>query len=207
MRCPIKRVHFEDQPFDICDEVYEPAEDTFLFAENLCVKKGEDVLDLGTGCGILGVLAARKANFVLAVDLNPHAIRCAKQNSVLNNANSNMAFVQTDLFSALNDRTAFDLVLFNAPYLPSEDHEDTSWIKQAWAGGPNGRQVVDRFINQVSLHLKPEGRVLLMQSTLTGVKETLKKFGSQHILARVKAEKKLPFFETLTLIEAKRYSP
>lgn len=207
MRCPIKRVHFEDQPFDICNDVYEPAEDTFLFAENLCVKKGEDVLDLGTGCGILGVLAARKANFVLAVDLNPHAIRCAKQNSVLNNANNNMAFVQTDLFSALNDRTAFDLVLFNAPYLPSEDHEDTSWIKQAWAGGLNGRQVVDRFINQVSLHLKPEGRVLLMQSTLTGVKETLKKFGSQHILARVKAEKKLPFFETLTLIEAKRYSP
>jgi release factor glutamine methyltransferase len=188
-------------------EVYEPSEDTFLFAENLYVKKGEDVLDLGTGCGILGVLAARKANFVLAVDLNPHAIRCAKQNSVLNSVKSKMAFVQTDLFSAFSDRTAFDLVLFNAPYLPSEDRKDTSWIEQAWTGGPNGRQVVDRFITQVSLHLKPEGRVLLMQSTLTGVEETLKKFGNQHLLATVKAEKKMPFFETLTLIEAKRYSP
>jgi hypothetical protein len=45
-----------------------------------------------------------------------------------------------------------------------------------------------------------------MQSTLTGVEETLNKFAKQHLLATVKAEKKLPFFETLTLIEAKKYS-
>jgi hypothetical protein len=42
-----------------------------------------------------------------------------------------------------------------------------------------------------------------MQSTLTGVKETIQKFSSQGLNARVKAECKLPFFETLTLIEAK----
>jgi release factor glutamine methyltransferase len=111
------------------------------------------------------------------------------------------------LFSAFSDRTTFDLVLFNAPYLPSEDYEDKSWLGKAWAGGLNGRRVVDRFITQVSLYLKTEGRVLLMQSTLTGVEETLKKFGNQHLLATDKAEKKTPFFETLTLIEAKRISP
>jgi release factor glutamine methyltransferase len=192
--------------FDIFDEVYEPAEDTFLFAENLYVEKGEDVLDLGTGCGILGVLAARDANFVLAVDLNPYAIKCAKQNCMLNYSNNKIAFIQTDLFSAFSDSAAFDLVLFNAPYLPSEENEDMSWIGKAWAGGLNGRQVVDRFITQVPLHLKTEGRVLLMQSTLTGVEETLKKFGEQHLLATIKAEIKTPFFETLTLIEAKRIS-
>ena len=53
------------------------------------------------------------------------------------------------------------------------------------------------------LHLKPNGRVLLMQSTLTGVEETLRKFSEQGLKATVKAERKLPFFETLTLIEAK----
>ena len=79
----------------------------------------------------------------------------------------------------------------------------TSWIGRAWAGGANGREVVDRFISEVPAHLKPHGRVLLMQSTLTGVEETIQKFSEQGLKASVKAELKLPFFETLTLIEAK----
>ena len=77
-------MRFGDYVFDLYDEVYEPAEDTFLFAENLYVSEGERVLDLGTGCGMLGILAARKANEVVAVDLNPYAVRCAKENSALN---------------------------------------------------------------------------------------------------------------------------
>ena len=203
MQCPTKRVHFENLFFDVCNTVYEPAEDTFLFAENLDVKKNECVLDLGTGCGILGVLAAKRAAFVLSVDLNPIAVNFAKQNSALNNLDDRMAFVQADLFSAISGEATFDLILFNAPYLPSGAVENTSWIERSWAGGVDGRYVVDRFITKVSSHLRPAGRVLLMQSTLTGVKETLKKFGENHLLAKVKAEKKLPFFETLTLIEAK----
>ena len=84
MPCPSKRIHFGDYVFDLYDDVYEPAEDTFLFAENLDVKEGERVLDVGTGCGLLGILAAKKAWNVVAVDLNPYAIRCAKENSDLN---------------------------------------------------------------------------------------------------------------------------
>ena len=81
MPCPSKRVHFGDFIFNVYEDVYEPAEDTFLFAENLDVKEGEQVLDVGTGCGMLGILAAKKACNVVAVDLNPYAIRCAKENS------------------------------------------------------------------------------------------------------------------------------
>jgi len=86
--------------------------------------------------------------------------------------------------------------------LPSEEGEDASWIGRAWAGGTNGREVVDQFIFEVPSYLKPHGRVLLMQSTLTGVEETIRKFNVQGLKARVTSEQKLPFFETLTLIEA-----
>ncbi len=203
MHSPTKRVNFDGLSFDINDDVYEPAEDSFLFAENLKSKSGDAVLDLGTGCGILGILAAKQAAQVLAVDLNPHAIYCAKENARLNGVRDNIAFIQADLFMALSDEARFDLVTFNAPYLPSEDGEANSWIGRSWAGGANGRQVVELFISQVHAHLKPQGRVLLMQSTLTGVEETLRQFNQQTLKARVLAERKLPFFETLILIEAK----
>jgi release factor glutamine methyltransferase len=204
MPYPIKRAHFGGYVFDVYDEVYEPAEDSFFFAENLDVEEGSAVLDLGAGCGILGVLATEKAGNVLAVDLNPYAVRCSRANAKLNHVRRKIGFIQTDLFSALSPNAVFDLILFNAPYLPSDEREAASWIERSWVGGANGRQVVDRFIIEVPSHLKPNGKVLLMQSTLTGVEESLRRFGEQGLRARVKAERKLPFFETLTLIEAKR---
>ena len=85
MPFPVKRVHFGNYVFNVWENVYEPAEDSFLFAENLDVEKGAQVLDVGTGCGMLGILAAEKAGNVVAVDLNPYAVRCAKENAALNN--------------------------------------------------------------------------------------------------------------------------
>jgi release factor glutamine methyltransferase len=203
MPYPTKRVHFNSLLFDVNDDVYEPAEDSFLFAENLGVKAGESVLDLGTGSGILAITATQKAAHVLAVDLNPYAIRCARDNAKLNHVLDRIDFLQGDLFSSFQADVRFNLVLFNAPYLPSEAGEEATWIGKSWAGGTNGRLVVDRFISEVPAYLKVGGRVLLMQSTLTGVEETIAAFAKQNLKAVVIASQQLPFFETLTLIEAK----
>jgi release factor glutamine methyltransferase len=198
-----KRVYFDNYVFVVDENVYEPAEDSFLFAENLEVETGESVLDMGTGCGILGILAAKKARDVIAVDVNPYAVRCAKENAVLNNVRSKMAFVQGDLFTWLSEKTTFDVILFNAPYLPADAREADSWIGRAWAGGVTGRQVINRFIYEVPKHLKRTGRVLLMQSTLTNVDETVRRLAECHLNAEVVADRALPFFETVVLIEAR----
>ncbi|MDR2708111.1 MAG: methyltransferase [Nitrososphaerota archaeon] len=202
MHLPIKRVCFQNFVFDITEEVFEPSEDSFLFAENLDVHKGDDVLDLGTGCGLLGILASQNAKHVLSVDINPYAICCAKQNAALNNVPDNMSFLRSDLLTALTTDALFDLILFNAPYLPTELCEFKTWLEFAWAGGVTGRDVVDRFIPQAAAHLKPLGRVFLLQSSLTDLELTLQKFCDCGLTAAVKVESKLPFFESIHLIEA-----
>jgi release factor glutamine methyltransferase len=203
MHSPIKRVWFRNLKFDITEDVFEPSEDSFLFAENLDVQEGDVVLDLGTGCGILGIVAAEKSKSVLAVDVNPYAVSCAKQNASLNHVRGKMGFLRGDLFSAFSGDFLFDVILFNAPYLPSEPDEVETWIGRAWAGGATGRDVVDRFIPPAVGHLKPSGRILMLQSTLTGLELTIQKFQQCGLAASVKAETKLPFFETIHLIEAK----
>jgi ribosomal protein L11 methyltransferase len=49
------------------------------------VRKGADVLDLGCGSGILAIAAAKLgARKVLALDLDPNAVRAARENAVAN---------------------------------------------------------------------------------------------------------------------------
>jgi len=197
-----KKVFFKDYAFYVWDSVYEPAEDSFLFVENLKVKEGERVLDMGTGCGILGIVAAEKASKVLAVDINPYAVHCAKENAKLNHVADKMFFVQGDLFTPIKPNKKFDLIMFNAPYLPCEPEEKNEWLGLAWYGGLDGRTVIDRFTCEVSKHLKSDGRVLLMQSTLADVDKTLEAFYKNGFKVKIVAELSLPLFETIMLIKA-----
>ena len=203
MSSSIRRILFDKSVFTVDENVYAPAEDSFLFAENLDVQEDDSVLDMGSGCGILGILAAKKARSVLAVDVNPFAIRCTKRNAVLNGAFHRMAFIQGDLFSPLQNLAKFTVVLFNTPYLPMSQSETRSWIELSWDGGSSGRFVIDRFIVDVKKHLEQTGRVMLLQSTLAGVDETIQRFEACGMTAKTIAQLALPFFETLFLIEAK----
>jgi release factor glutamine methyltransferase len=114
--------------------------------------------------------------------------------------------VQGDLFTPVKAVEGFDLILFNAPYLPSKHVQDDSWLERAWAGGQRGRQVIDRFVCESPKYLKKGGRILLMQSTLSDVRETLRKFREEGLEADILAERALPFFETIAIVRAKRSS-
>ncbi len=197
-----KKVFFGDLVFHIYEDVYEPAEDSFLFAENFTVVEDDSVLDMGTGCGILGIIAADKAARVIAVDVNPDAVRCAKINAELNHVAGKMSFVQGDLFNSIKMGETFDLILFNAPYLPCKLSGSTSSLERAWAGGHFGRQVIDRFIPEIPEYLKRKGRIFLMQSTLSDVDKTLQEFEYKGLNARVVAKRALPCFETIALVKA-----
>ena len=196
-----KKVYFKNYVFMVDEHVYEPAEDSFLLAEKMTVTEDDAVLDMGTGCGILAVLAAEKAKSVLAVDINPYAIECAVKNAEMNGAK--ITFRNGDLFQPIKPNESLSLILFNAPYLPSEPDEERSWIGKAWAGGSNGRKVIDRFVMDAPNFLAAGGRIQLVQSSLSDVNRTIQMFSEGNLRAMVAAQVKVAF-ESIVLVEAKR---
>jgi len=200
-----KQVQYDGLRFQIFKNVYEPAEDTILVTDHLMVNEDDVVLDMGTGCGMIAILGAQKAKKVVATDISPHAIRCARKNAEINRLTRKIDIRKGDLFEPIRKSEKFSLIVFNAPYLPSALRESRSWLNKSWAGGPSGRQIIDRFITEAPNYLERNGRILLVQSSLSNIDETLEKFRNAELKAQVISEKKVSF-ETIVLIQASHLS-
>jgi release factor glutamine methyltransferase len=169
-------------PFD-ASQVYVPDADTYLLldAARLEVVPGDRVMEAGTGCGLIAADLARSTG-VVAIDINPHAARCAGIKGV--------EVVQSDLFCGI--RGSFDLILFNPPYLPTQPEERIDdWLEHALDGGETGRVVIGRFAEQVGLVLAPEGRILLLISSLTGLPEVRDLFFRLGFISEITMRKKI----------------
>lgn len=73
-----------------------------------------DVLDLGCGSGILAIAAAKLgAGKVLALDIDPIAVRAARENAALNGVAQQVAVEQGSLESVISSARRFDLLMVN----------------------------------------------------------------------------------------------
>lgn len=194
----MKTIFYRKHEFKVTAEVYEPAEDTFLLADNLDVRRGELALELGTGCGLLAVLAARAGAKVVATDINPAALECARANALANGVADQIDFRLGNLFSPVAGER-FNLVIFNPPYLPVDPEETLDGpLDRAWGGGPDGRRVIDRFLRELPDRLTPNGRALFVQSSLADISKTVRELESSNFQVTT-IRKKLPFEELFLL--------
>lgn len=98
---------------------------------------------------------------IWATDVNTLAI--AKTRTLVSTGADTLL---ADLFSCFAPNAGFDLVLFNPPYVPTDEHEmrralQTRDISASWAGGPSGRVVVDRFLQALPKFLNRSGSALV----------------------------------------------
>ena len=181
--------------------VYEPAEDTFLLAENLDIQRRDEVLEIGTGTGFITVLAAQKSKKVTATDINEDAVKCALKNTITNRT-YNVELKQGNLFEPVKGEK-FDLILFNTPYLPTEEDEKLDdELNAAFDGGLEGRETIDKFIGEVKDYLNEGGRVQLVQSSLSDNEKTIQKLEKLGFEASITASEKC-FFEEIVVITGK----
>ena len=182
------------------DNVYVPAEDSYLLADNLEIKEGQSVLEIGTGSGIVAMYASRLTDDITVTDINFDACELARRNFAENGI-ENIEILWGNLFEVVENRK-FDVILFNTPYLPTEDDEVLdNTINYAFDGGLNGRKVIDLFLNEVGNHLNDGGIVQMIQSSLSGNDETLARLDEMGFIAEIAASEHF-FFEDITLINA-----
>ncbi|MDE1824876.1 MAG: methyltransferase [Candidatus Micrarchaeota archaeon] len=191
------------------EKVYEPSEDSFLAAAALQdtisgSRKGSlRVLDIGTGTGILGILAAQSAKVskVAFVDIDPAAISLARRNLKSNAlaAAPKCEFILGSLFSKV--RGKFDIITFNAPYLPSDDDAETV---MAWNGGKSGVETCIGFVRQLGGHLSDSGSTFLVVSSFGDLKKLRKEIRRHGFSCKTCAKRHIFFEDIIVLCIAKR---
>jgi HemK-related putative methylase len=128
--------------------------------------RGREVLDMGTGSGVCAIAAARHARRVVAVDINPVAVRCARLNALINSLEGTIEVVQGDLFAPVKGQR-FDVILFNPPFIHGTPRNDAD---RAW----RSTDVAERFAAGLSEHLTPAGCALLVLSSYGDAEEFLR---------------------------------
>ena len=154
-----------DASITILPHVYVPADQSVpaMFLECRDLLEGRSVLDVGTGTGVLALLAARVgAARVVATDSNPKAV----ENVGLNAARLDLEGKidvrgPAHLFESVQGER-FDTIIFNAPWIQGEPRTlyDT-------ANYDPGYRVLDGFLREVREHLTPDGAILLQYSDVS----------------------------------------
>ncbi len=175
------------------ENVYEPREDSYLLAEAVEQKAFGKVLDLGTGSGLQGIVAAKKGCETTFVDIDENALAFARQNAELNKVSGN--FIKSDLFSGIKEK--FNTIIFNPPYLPSSPLNEKIDRIYALDGGIKGREIIDKFISQYSKFVLPEHTILMIESSLNFYKDDIEKLNAKEV------GKTHMFFEDIVVLEFK----
>ena len=178
--------------------VYEPREDSFFFEEFLRTNSNtitpESALEIGCGSGILTTIISKLAKtVVLATDINPEATTAAR-NLASEKGITNIDFLVSDLFEKIPNDRKFDLIVWNMPYVPSQDQDTTTSCGKI-------PSVLLEFFKQARKHLSRNGIILYLISSITPLK--VQQVEALGYVVRVRAERKIDF-ETLTIFEAKR---
>lgn len=132
------------------------------------IPPGCSVLDIGSGSGVGAIAAAHWAQHVVAVDIDPDAVRCTCINVLLNQVEDRVKAYQGDLFAPVAGQR-FNVVLFNPAFFYKLPY------------GTRDRQECDidtvkRFAANLNAYLLPDGYALVALSSMADLEAVLEAF-------------------------------
>lgn len=166
-------VEYLGKSFRVLPGVFWPHEDSKEIVKNMIINRGDEVLDLFSGSGVIAIFAALMgARKVVAVDINPMAVKNIKLNAERFNVGNIIDSRLSDVFSGIKDGERFDVITGNPPFSDKKiANQEQRLIEQTIKD--EGLVSHKKLFEQLSIFLKPNGRVYLSQANFGGVNEML----------------------------------
>ncbi|KAK7349643.1 hypothetical protein VNO77_07165 [Canavalia gladiata] len=167
------------------EEVYEPCDDSFALVDALLADRNNLLehhptlcMEIGCGSGYvitsLALILGQEdcgVNYI-ATDINPHAVTVTHETLEAHGVDAEL--IVTNIASGLEKRLAglVDVMVVNPPYVPTpEDEVGIEGITSSWAGGENGRSVIDRILPVADCLLSEKGWLYMVTLTANNPSE------------------------------------
>ncbi|XP_071707059.1 uncharacterized protein [Rutidosis leptorrhynchoides] len=157
-------------------QVYEPCDDSYALVDALLADRTKLLehdpsfcMEIGSGSGyvitsLALILGSESKNaYYFATDINPDAANVTRETLEAHGVHAEL--VNTNIASGLEKRMSgmVDLMVINPPYVPTpEDEVGCSGISSAWAGGENGRSVIDKILPIADTLLSEKGWLYML---------------------------------------------
>ena len=183
------------------ENVYEPAEDSFLLLDALeqelpMLQNELDpkiAVEIGSGSGIIScALASVLQNcHVIALDINPDACQATISTSIKNQVKHKVSVLKCDFMQGFPIRgDLVDMIICNPPYVATNEDETLhNDINATWAGGSHGMKLTSKLINELPSMLKKGGYAFIVLEQCNQPKKVLKyvldmKLQAEFVLSR-----------------------
>lgn len=187
--------------------VYEPAEDSFLLLDAieadlpaLIESRPLVCVELGCGSGVIITATAKvlSETACFAIDINPRACTVTKKTAEKNDAP--LDIINMNLLMGFQPHS-IDLLIFNPPYVVTTDEEvvgntqSTSAfnanIVKSWAGGTDGRIIMDRVFNELDSVLTSTGVAYILVIEENKPNEILKRLRATKLCGSIVIERRI----------------
>lgn len=162
-----KFIRFQGKEFIVFRGVFWPFDGTIPLVEKYTVNHGELFLDVCTGSGVIAIDSAYKgAKKIVALDINPEAIRAAKINVERHGFTGKIETRVSDMFAALKLGEQFDVITGNLPFrdkLSKNLVEGTMWDINF--------RTHKNFFAGLKNYLRPGGRAYISQANFGEIKK------------------------------------
>ena len=141
--------------------------DAILLSQFVTIKRGDRIVDLGTGCGIIPLilLLTRPVGYTMGLEIQKDLANQAARNTVLNGCEDRMEVILGDIKHPPFAPSSADVVTCNPPYRPKNSGRINPDLQRAIARHEMLASL-DDILNAASRTLRPKGRLAMIYSAV-----------------------------------------